>query len=94
MLTVLIEAGLARRRGLAVYDIPDALTSLHHGVISEVTCVLWKLAGLGDRLRHLLVVVELHGEHAAALRTGTKVSGVAEHFAQRHMRPNCLQIHG
>ena len=47
MLTVVIEAWVARRRGIKVYDIPDALTSLHHGVLSEVTGVLWKLAGLG-----------------------------------------------
>ena len=47
MLTVVIEAWLAHRRGLRVYNIPDALTSLHLGVVSEVTGVLWKLAGVG-----------------------------------------------
>ena len=63
MLTVLIEAGLARRRGLAVYDIPDALTSLHHGVISEVTGVLWKLAGLGT---YALVYTNFHATELPA----------------------------
>lgn len=63
MLTVLIEAGLARRRGLAVYDIPDALTSLHHGVISEVTGVLWKLAGLGA---YTLVYTNFHATELPA----------------------------
>lgn len=63
MLTVLIEAGLARRRGLAVYDIPDALTSLHHGVISEVTGVLWKLAGLGT---YALVYANFHATELPA----------------------------
>jgi hypothetical protein len=29
MLTILLEAWVARRRGVAVYDIPDAITSLH-----------------------------------------------------------------
>lgn len=37
MLSILVEAGLARRRSLPVYDIPDALTSLHFGVLSQVT---------------------------------------------------------
>ncbi|MBC7918830.1 MAG: sterol desaturase family protein [Rhodoferax sp.] len=37
MLTILLEAWVARRRGVAVYDIPDAITSLHHGVLSQVS---------------------------------------------------------
>jgi len=36
MLTILLEAWWARRTNKDVYDIPDALTSLHHGVISQV----------------------------------------------------------
>lgn len=36
MLTIVLEAWVARRRGVAVYDIPDAITSLHHGVLSQV----------------------------------------------------------
>ena len=63
MLTVLIEAWLAKRRGLAVYDIPDALTSLHHGVISEVTGVLWKLAGLAT---YTLVYKNFHATELPA----------------------------
>jgi alkylglycerol monooxygenase len=47
MVTILVEAWIAHRRGLAVYDIPDALTSLHLGVVSQVTGLLSKLAGVG-----------------------------------------------
>jgi alkylglycerol monooxygenase len=36
MLTILVEAWVAHRRGAATYDIPDALTSLHFGVLSQV----------------------------------------------------------
>jgi alkylglycerol monooxygenase len=34
--TILIEAWLAHRRRLPVYDTADALTSLHFGVLSQV----------------------------------------------------------
>ena len=44
MLTILLEAWVAHRRGLAVYDIPDAVTSLHHGVLSQLTGAFTKLA--------------------------------------------------
>ncbi len=47
MLTIVIEAWLARRRGLRVYDIADAITSLHHGVLSQVSGLLVRLAALG-----------------------------------------------
>ncbi len=47
MLTILLEAWVARRRGQAVYDIPDALTSLHHGILSQVSGLFVKLATLG-----------------------------------------------
>ena len=47
MLTILLEAWVAHRRGLAVYDIPDAVTSLHHGVLSQLTGAFTKLATLG-----------------------------------------------
>ena len=47
MLTILLEAWVARRRGVAVYDIPDAITSLHHGVLSQVTNAFTKIATLG-----------------------------------------------
>ena len=36
LVTILLEAWVARRRGIATYDIPDALTSLHFGVLSQV----------------------------------------------------------
>ena len=47
MLTILLEAWVARRRGVAVYDIPDAITSLHHGLLSQVTNAFTKIATLG-----------------------------------------------
>lgn len=47
MLTILLEAWVAHRRGLAVYDIPDAVTSLHHGVLSQLTGAFTKVASLG-----------------------------------------------
>lgn len=47
MLTILAEAWLARRRGLRVYDIPDAITSLHHGVISQISGAFAKVLTLG-----------------------------------------------
>ena len=47
LLTIVLEAWLARRRGKAVYDIPDAMTSLHLGVISQVVGLFTKLAMLG-----------------------------------------------
>ncbi|MBL6750818.1 MAG: sterol desaturase family protein [Nevskia sp.] len=36
-LTILIEAWAGYRRGRMVYGIPDAVTSLHHGVLSQVS---------------------------------------------------------
>ena len=47
LLTIVLEAWWARRRGLAVYDIPDAVTSLHHGVLSQLTGAFTKVATLG-----------------------------------------------
>lgn len=47
MLTILLEAWVARHRGQSVYDIPDAITSLHHGVLSQVSALFAKLATLG-----------------------------------------------
>ncbi len=47
MLSIVLEAWVARRRGVKVYDIPDAITSLHHGVISQITGLFMKLATLG-----------------------------------------------
>jgi sterol desaturase/sphingolipid hydroxylase (fatty acid hydroxylase superfamily) len=47
MLTIVFEAWLAHRRGLAAYDTADALTSLHLGVMSQVVGLFVKLAMLG-----------------------------------------------
>jgi alkylglycerol monooxygenase len=47
MLSIVIEAWLARRSAKAIYDIPDAITSLHHGVISQVVGLIVKFATLG-----------------------------------------------
>jgi alkylglycerol monooxygenase len=45
--TILIEAWVAHRRGTAVYNVGDAVTSLHMGVLSQVTNSFAKLATLG-----------------------------------------------
>ena len=42
MLTIVFEAWWAWRKRLAVYDIPDAVTSLHHGFLSQVLGVFTK----------------------------------------------------
>ena len=47
MLTILLEAWIARRRGIATYDIPDALTSLHHGVLSQLAAAFSRVFTLG-----------------------------------------------
>jgi sterol desaturase/sphingolipid hydroxylase (fatty acid hydroxylase superfamily) len=47
LLTILIEAWIAHRRGAAVYHVGDAVTSLHLGVLSQVTNSFAKLATLG-----------------------------------------------
>ena len=44
----------------------------------------------GDAGGHLFVVVELHAEGGAALRAGTQVGGVTEHFGERHVAGNDL----
>jgi alkylglycerol monooxygenase len=43
LLTIAIEFWLLRRRGKTGYDLPDALTSLHAGVLSQVAGVFTKL---------------------------------------------------
>ena len=45
--TIVLEAWIARRRGIATYDIPDALTSLHHGVLSQVAAAFSRVLTLG-----------------------------------------------
>ena len=47
MLTILLEAWIAHRRGLAAYDTADTLTSLHLGMVSQVVGLFVKLAMLG-----------------------------------------------
>jgi alkylglycerol monooxygenase len=47
MLTILLEAWVAHRRGVPAYDAADALTSLHLGMVSQVTELFVKLAALG-----------------------------------------------
>ena len=47
MLTILVEAWVAHRRGVAAYDIPDALTSLHFGALSQVWGAFTALLAFG-----------------------------------------------
>ena len=47
MASILVEAAIAAWRRKPVYDIPDALTSLHFGVLSQVTGTLLRLLGFG-----------------------------------------------
>src|SRR3954465_11494850 len=46
----------------------------------------------GDRLRHFLVPVELHGERGPALRRRPQVGGVTEHPGQGHSGPDRLRV--
>src|SRR4028118_1561018 len=45
---------------------------------------------LGDALRHLFVVIELHGEGGAPLGLGAHGGRVTEHLGERHHRPDDL----
>ena len=47
MATIVLEAWLAQRRGRAVYDVADAITSLHFGVLSQVSAAFSSLLGIG-----------------------------------------------
>ena len=47
MLTIVLEAWWAWRQRRAVYDIPDAVTSLHHGLLSQVMGVFTKFTKFG-----------------------------------------------
>ncbi len=47
MLTIGLEAWVAKRRARPVYDIPDAITSLHHGVLSQVIGLFVKVLTVG-----------------------------------------------
>lgn len=45
--SILLEVWIAHRRGAKAYDTADALTSLHLGVLSQITGLFAKLATLG-----------------------------------------------
>lgn len=47
MLSILLEAWVARRRAVATYDIPDALTSLNFGILSQVSGVFVRVITFG-----------------------------------------------
>jgi alkylglycerol monooxygenase len=47
MATILLEAAVARRRGIPAYRVPDALTSLHYGVVSQVVIAFTYLFTFG-----------------------------------------------
>lgn len=47
MLTILIEAWVAHRRRVPTYDVPDALTSLNFGILSQVTGVFVRVFTFG-----------------------------------------------
>lgn len=47
MASILLEAWLAYRRGIQTYDIPDALTSLHFGILSQVAGVFTRVFTIG-----------------------------------------------
>src|SRR4029078_11857564 len=46
----------------------------------------------GDRLRHFLVAIELHGERGPALRRRAQVGCVAKDGCEADARPNCLRV--
>ena len=43
----MLEALVAYRQGKAVYDIPDAITSLHQGVLSQLSGLIFKMVFIG-----------------------------------------------
>ena len=47
MITIALEAWLAHRRRIATYDVADAITSLHFGVLSQVSAVFVRALTLG-----------------------------------------------
>ena len=47
MATIALEAWLAHRRRIATYDVADAITSLHFGVLSQVSAVFVRALTLG-----------------------------------------------
>lgn len=47
MASILLEAWIAHRRGVAAYDIPDAITSLNFGILSQVSAVFVRVLTFG-----------------------------------------------
>ena len=47
MASIVIEAFVARRRAPDAYDLPDALTSLHFGILSQVWGAFTRVIGFG-----------------------------------------------
>lgn len=47
MASIVIEALIARRRAPGAYDLPDALTSLHFGILSQVWGAFTRVIGFG-----------------------------------------------
>jgi alkylglycerol monooxygenase len=58
LVTMGVEALVARRRGLAIYDVPDAVTSLHTGMLSQI-------AGVFARLLTFALYVAVYDRFAA-----------------------------
>ena len=65
MASILFEAWMARRRAPGAYDIPDAITSLHFGILSQVWGAFTRVIGFGiyalafeDRTLHPESLVE------------------------------------
>ncbi|MBU6377521.1 MAG: sterol desaturase family protein [Gammaproteobacteria bacterium] len=47
MVSILLEAWVAHRRGVHAYDIPDAITSLNFGILSQVAGVFLRVVTFG-----------------------------------------------
>lgn len=47
MASILLEAWIAHRRGVATYDIPDAITSLNFGILSQLSGVFVRVFTFG-----------------------------------------------
>lgn len=47
MTSILLEAWIAHRRGIKTYDIPDAITSLNFGILSQVSAVFVRVLTFG-----------------------------------------------
>ncbi len=58
LVTMGVEALIARRRGLAIYDVPDAVTSLQTGMLSQI-------AGVFARLLTFALYVAVYDRFAA-----------------------------